>query len=279
MFIKNQLFLFTIGLLYGLSASLYAARSQLFNSPLNTPRTIYHKQYILMGEVQLPKDRTLPFPLQAYFNGQRNDPYEEMTLYAKRPSQVSYGYDPSFTITVSAPYSDLYILVTQQFHGQSARRKDIQGNIIEHLKLLEGQPYLCFHCRRTFYLAGQDGKQELSSWHIEQVQLDSNSQNYLRIPENTIIIIADPEWIESLAAHEWDARSAVIKLPTLVFKPTVTQKELNDLSVIINLSRLDHCTFHTPTRKATKQAHPGLVISMSTPAHEIIPHAWHRNIL
>lgn len=279
MFIKNQLFLSISAML---SAFLYlplAAHSlPLLNSPLSASRTIYHKQYILMGDVRLPKDCTLPFPIQAYFNGQVNDPSEEMTLYAKKPSQAAYGYDPSFTITVNAPFAEIFILITERFNGQSQRKNDVH-NIIEHLKLEDGQPYLCFRCRRTFYLAGSDGKQELSSWQIEQVNLDSNAHNYIKIPENTIIIIADPEWIDSLSANEWDARSAVIKLPTLVLKNSVTQQELDDLAIMINLSMMDHRTFHKPTRKATKQAHPGLVISMSTPHHETVHHSWHRNIL
>jgi hypothetical protein len=278
MFIKNSIFLPIIVLSGLFLIPLHAFTSlPLINSPLNNSRTVYHKQYILMGDLRTKL--RLPFPIQAYFNGQSNDPYDDVRLYAQTPSQAGYEYDPSFTITVSIPYTEVYILITQRFNGQSRSNQKNAHNIIEHLKLENEEPYICFRCRRTFYLSTQDAKQELSSWQIEQVQLDCKSDNCIKIPENTIIIIADPNWIESLVASEWDARSAVIKLPTIVFKSSITQQELDDLAVMINLSIMDHRPFHKPTRKATKQAHPGLVISMSTPNHETIHNPWHRNIL
>jgi len=277
MLIKNNVFLPIIVLSGLFLSSLQGFTSlPLINSPLNNSRTVYHKQYILMGDIRTKL--RLPFPIQAYFNGQANDPHDDVRLFAQTPSQSRYEYDPSFTITVSLPYTEIYILITQRFSGQSHHTKNAQ-NIIEHLKLENEEPYICFRCRRTFYLSPQDAKQELSSWQIDQIQLDCNGENCIKIPDNTIIIIADPDWIESLSANEWDARSAVIKLPTIIFKSSLTQQELDDIAPLISLSMMDHRPFHKPTRKATKQAHPGLVISMSTPHHETTHNAWHRNIM
>lgn len=223
--------------------------------------TRYNKQFMLMSEIKLPKGLFLPFAPQVYFNGQPNDLPAEPSLHAITPTQMTLQYDPVFSITLPhPPTSPLYILVVLRFHGQSYKA-DMDSNIIDYLKLDENEPYACFKCDRTFYL-GTDKKEELCSWDIERVTLDSSNKKFLKIPHNTIIIIADPEWIDSLSSEEWDARSAVIKLPTITFKPGVKQDDLNQKAPIITLSSLDHKPFHKKRKTSSKVAHPCLVMSM-----------------
>lgn len=254
---KNQLIRhrFMVARVMGFIATL--APSVLLAGPLfNQPHKTH---YLFWALLDLPRTITCTNPLKVYFNGKQGECAAEQ-LSSSTVTRTQPAYDPAFTLYLEYPHTSVYMLFTQYFNGQSCKLMEDGScsNLIEYLKLAPDTPYRCFKCTRV-----QPYGSQTYSWQITDQALLTDEDGALRIPYNTFIILLNPALIDTVLSVEGTV-GAVIQLPTIRLKSSVTQQDMDDSGAFAVLSAVDHKAFHKLPTTHTREVHPGLVVSMVT---------------
>lgn len=167
------------------------------------------------------------------------------------------GYYKGYSLTFNSNY---YILPEDQVRTYfpiviTQEVKQIaEGKNVKYLERLPNKPCKLFHVRYT------DNKK----WSIE-LEVEKNLP--LRLPAEALILLMNPNHIDSLNTHDQPAHNddTNILLPTIVIKPTVTAQQLNTESNDSLLAAFDSKSVHRPVKETVLQQ-GAFVLSMRTGA-------------
>jgi hypothetical protein len=137
------------------------------------------------------------------------------------------------------------VIITEQV-------QHINDGTLEHLTRLADKPCRLFHVSRR-------DKQ----WHVQEELTDNIP---LRLPEEALVLLINPLFIEDFKAQESTRLEIpIITLPTLYIKSTVTQQEFDITALRALFASLDVNPVHSSVKKTVKKER-SLVISLRTPA-------------
>lgn len=196
-----------------------------------------YQKTLYAGAIVFPSTFTSQPRLTGYYKGARvsisNDRFE-IKEYPNSP-----GFYFLFTLSPITPKTDLN-----------------DPNTIQHFQLAPDGSYACFKVMRV---------RSDKMWHIERVTLTQNADKTCRIPENSIILPFDPEYIEELRFDRKNSLYATT-LPTTKLKEDIPQHKMNEMVLRATLVALDLNPFHRkPTViQSIKRDAPNIVMSMVT---------------
>jgi len=164
-----------------------------------------------------------------------------------------------FEIQDVQDYKELYILITQEIEIPKSTH-------FKYFRTSNNHSYKLFKLTRYSYIPSEamneddpDGK-KLESWRIQQIE---NGKKNIKIPDNTIMIMCDPKWIDRLEEVSWQPRDVVIRLPRFVFLPKVTQKDFDDIGSRMRLALMKILPFHTRRGKRIYQVANNHLVTMN----------------
>jgi len=184
-----------------------------------------HDKKTLMGAIQFPKSLSSIPGIRVYCGGQ------------KLTTEIdNEGKKVVFTLSCERNQSLFYMIITEQL--QLALAED---NTINHLKLAAGASYKLFAVQQRAD----------HSWLVQEKRLSLTDS---RIPDNSIILCYDPNYVETLSG------GTGLELPKLVLKDNLIQlagseKKLLDHAAELMLSTLDFDALHAPSKMAVRQDH------------------------
>jgi hypothetical protein len=181
----------------------------------------------------------------------------------KKPDMVAYykGYQVDIHGNVyefkdNQYETDFYILFTLEKVIPHTTDSD-DPNTVHHFKIpLSGQ-YKCFKISKQFgHLCNSPKKNKpCHYWNTQQVTLQPNKQNTgLAVPENTLVVLANPAYIEGLEQNPWISQGNSYKLPCIIFKKTITQKQVDAMGTTSVLLSLDLKPFNR-AQTVTQEIH------------------------
>lgn len=136
------------------------------------------------------------------------------------------------------------------------------GNNVKYLERIASKPYKLFNFNRV-------ENNNKYSWQVEE----EKNIAPLRIADDAIILLIDPEYIESVkeGTEQLDEKTVgltkLITLPKIILKQTIKQDELARISDTALLASLDLRAIHRKKEKTFKNGSSGSVtISMRTSA-------------
>lgn len=185
-----------------------------------------HERVTYLGEVKIATriaDDTLP--LRMYYQG-----------------DIVPCVHGSFKFPGSKKITTLHILV--------AHIKPPRKNTIDHLEVPKGTSYKLF----TLSKEPVFGAPEKAKWKIEEEEKSDG----LVIPENCLIVLLDPQHIDSLETAKWARGSKFVPLPSIVLKKDNNLQEALDRSM---LAALDSDVFHERWEKKIKTDHKNSIVS------------------
>ena len=150
--------------------------------------------------------------------------------------------DGSFKFSGSRNLSTIYIIVT--------RIKAPTHTTIDHLEVPPGIPYLLYTLKKEAVF----GAPEKDRWTINKIE----SSEGVAIPQDSLIILLDPHYIETLEPTTWKREGKFIHLPTIVLKK---DSSLKDESIKVMLAALDIDPFHKRLNKSINTDHKNSIIS------------------
>ena len=133
------------------------------------------------------------------------------------------------------------------------------GNTIRYLKRIDGQPFLwydltlsiCPSKDSTSNSTPSATDKKSYSWKIEEREDVPD-----RIPEHTIVLLADPEHIDSLQSETLPGETD-ITLPVIVFKKELDEDTFKDSLIAIRLgAALNLDAIHRQDKPSCLQRHP-----------------------
>lgn len=155
-----------------------------------------------------------------------------------------------------------------------------KGNTVSYLKRIPEQEYswyditltLCKKQQDPISLEVNDNKkaeipQEQSyTWDIEKRNHDETPE---RIPEHTIVLLTNPNYIESLKAEPSVPGSIDITLPTIIFKKDINKKEFEEtaLSILVGAA-LNLNAIHTKDAPVCTLKKDNIIISLAQQTYE-----------
>lgn len=159
----------------------------------------------------------------------------------------------TFTISTCQPNQPLYVLVTENVRWHA------EENTIKNLRANPHNTYR-FYCLHPTTPNKKDGGIASGYWHIQELALDAQGN----IPDNTVIVIMDPEWIEDIKGGD------SITLPTLHVRPNIlelvgSERALHATTESLLLSAIDSDTIHKKINHVIKpQYHMKTVLALTT---------------
>lgn len=180
-----------------------------------------HPSSMYIGNIQFPSTLTKTPTLRIYFAGNK--------LACKRNDEKK---NISFNVTPIQHNMPLYILVIKKVQWQS------DENIIKYLKVNPQKAY------RLYRIAFNTNN---GTWHIQEEFLDEQG----KIPDNTIIIISAPEWIEKIEGGN------TVTLPTIYIQSTImdqfeSEEALTRETESLLLGAIDSDSIHKKTEQMVK---------------------------
>ena len=168
----------------------------------------------------------------------------------------------SYEIKESICSQEFFVLFTLgAIKAQSQTSEDC--NTICNLTLPATAPYKCYKISHSLNPSFRFGAQKPLTWNIESVKLSKQGSS-MTIPDNTIIMLANPNYIDGLEQDQWKSMNSTYRLPKIVFKENVSEKSLESMTDKAFLVSLDLKAFHRKPSIA-KEHHlrkPALVTSM-----------------
>lgn len=211
-----------------------------------------HSTSLMLGTIKLPHSSSL-MPLRMYYDG-RIIQSELHTTQSKINYEIPWIHGQA----------TLYILVTEAIEEVYKRSPNIQGSIntIDYLKVPKQQNYKLYKLdlmiKETLDL---DEKSTIKtySWNIQEIDLAINR----RIPDQTIIIIYIPEFVEALEG------GTQLEIPTIIMKQNSfglinTEKNIYEKLIELQLSAVDNNTIHAPIKKTVQHTTNKTIIIGST---------------
>ncbi len=101
-----------------------------------------------------------------------------------------------------------------------------KGNTVRYLKLITGEPYLWYDLTLSFRTEKHDDEEKrIYSWSVEKRNADDVPE---RVPEHALVVITNPDFIETLKPEISIPGAVDIVLPTIVFKDSIDPQELQE---------------------------------------------------
>lgn len=191
---------------------------------------------LMLGTIQFPKTlETIP-NLRIYHSGKI----------------ISGKVDSSNkTVSFSIPkYSSSQIryslIITESIEFASPKpgvRSDGPGNIIEYIKVPDGNDYKLYTLLLVPRFSDEPGTQSKPSYNWRILQDRTRLNN--KIPDDAIIVLLDPNWIENVQGEN------AIELPTIKIRSDVVElsgsaQNFYDKSTQLLLAAIDSDTMHDP---------------------------------
>lgn len=146
--------------------------------------------------------------------------------------------DGFFSIPVDEDRLEKYkLVITKTFQPDFD-----QHNTIKDLRLFADKNYKCYSFKKMGPFGGM--------W--VQREKDLRKKNFI-IPNNAIIILVDPKYIDHLDQWSINLASNFIKLPKIVLKKEVKHKSTDRAAAKSLLTALDAAVFHEEVREEIKQ--------------------------
>ncbi len=178
----------------------------------------------------------------------------------------------SYTLKDRLDHDEFYYLFTLDPVQPESHTKDVP-NTFRHFKMPASNNYLCYKVRKNpvywnarfspQFARSMGPEKAKDAWHIQNIKLPAEQEkNVIHIPEHTIIFLLNPSYIEHLEQEDWDTEMNTTKIPKVVFKNNISEKELNKMLDHATLLTSDLDVFH---RKPTvvKEVHPNSPIIVS----------------
>lgn len=143
-----------------------------------------------------------------------------------------------------------------------------KGNTIHYLKRNPDMPCLWFDLTLRTIEDDSDPK-NIKSWYVWDIEERNPESLPTRIPEQTLIILANPHFIEGLVPSTTPAGSVDISLPLIKFKQSVNEQEFHDsmLSIVMG-SAMDLNAIHSKIYPAQEICKECVIVSVAKPAYE-----------
>lgn len=101
-----------------------------------------------------------------------------------------------------------------------------RGKTVRCLKRIKNQPYSWYDLTLSFHTEKHDDEDKrVYSWSIEKRKENDVPE---RIPEHALVVLTDPDFIETLKPEPSIPGSVDVVLPTIVFKDDLNVEEFND---------------------------------------------------
>ncbi len=174
-------------------------------------------------------------------------------------------HDGSYEIKEEMCAQEFFILFTLgSVVAQSTSCDDC--NTIRSLVMAPSTPYKCYKISHTQNPSLRFGSQKPLLWNIESAKLSKKSNGGLIIPDNTIIVLANPNYIEKLETDTWKSLNNTYRLPKIVIKEGISEFASNDMADKALLASLDMNAFHRKPDviKEIKAHQPSVIVSMVT---------------
>jgi len=209
---------------------------------LYTPITLgyTHLGALYTGTIQFPLGIKKTPSVRIYFTGNKI-----------LSTVCSESKKTTFTISSHNCHKPLYIVVTEDVQWDS------DENTIKNLKTNPHNPY-------KFYCIAPKTKKETdmpcAGWNIQEVSLD----NHGTIPDNTIVIVLNPEWVESFKGGD------SITLPTIYIRSNIVtmvsgEDNLHAITEALLLNAIDSDSIHKKRMCIVKpQYHIKTVLALTT---------------
>ena len=191
------------------------------------------RTYII--KVDTPSHITSAAGLALYYKGYKVDLNELWAILPEYESPLTFS-----------------LIITQEIPNCKSH-----GNTIRCLKLKDDQKFLWFNL--TLSLCDTD-KEQKYSWTIEKKNQEEVPS---RIPENGIVVLINPDYIDNLVSEPAITNTATIQLPAIKIKSTISNDELHESLIASMMAALDLDTIHTKDRPVYKIRKDNSVISAS----------------
>lgn len=205
------------------------------------------------GTIQFPASlNTLPkFPL--YCSGKKlsTELDQSKNIIHYTAPKGSYQYD-------------FHIIITSSIEFELVNTKD-DSNTVDYLKIPKNQKYKCFY---TYLTPAASNKKSADTekdapfeWLIEEKSLDESG----RIPDNAIILICNPDFVESIQGGNY-RDLPLIKMRTDLIQFAGSETKIHDQLNTILLGSIDIDTIHATTRQeqCIKVSHNKILIPAIT---------------
>ena len=195
---------------------------------LQMPFTAYGNTIPFIGTIQFPKAvQSIP-TLCGYYKGTRFS----ITSDTSRSTSTAH-----FEIQEEKECNQLGILFTTQVKPVG------HGKKIHGLAVPKGIGYTYYHVWR----AQGDYAWRFNHWITQVKTLASDRM----IPENCIIILLNPEFVQTVEKGSWSQQSNVVQLPTVVIKSADDiNTTIHKAAATLSLAAMDLNAIHAPVKTA-----------------------------
>jgi hypothetical protein len=166
-----------------------------------------------------------------------NDKVPQFRIYFEGKETMS-DEDGFFSIPVDEDRLEKYkLVITKTFQRDFERQ-----NTIKNLRLFVDKNYKCYSFKKMGPFGGM--------W--VQREKDLRKKNFV-IPNNAIIILVDPKYVDHLDQWNINLASNFIKLPKIVLKREIKHKSTDRAAAKSLLTSLDAAVFHEEVREEVKE--------------------------
>jgi len=161
-----------------------------------------------------------------------------------------------FTISEDKNYKTFYVLIAQDIQPK------IQNNTVQFLSVAPTQNYKFYKIEHIKKSSDDANKKDTYTWDIVGGKVRKDG----RIPDNTLIIVYNPDYIEKLEGGN------ELELPKIIIKQNIleigggTEEKLHDEEAALLMASLKLNIIHTPEKSEIKQFRDKkLIIAMAKP--------------
>lgn len=196
------------------------------------------QKYFLSGDIDFPKGVKEPKIFPFFYKGTTKS--IEIDHHSKSPKK---GY---FDIYDEKDNTELYIIITEYLSIPK------NSEITQHYTSPR-------HAYRYFKITKNASK----GWTVQELKA---TNPVLPIADNTLIFFMNPDYIKALIPATGSSK----RLPTLVFKDTITQKEFEDSAGLMMSASLDFKPFHKKETKTSVAFAQKSIISLPAPDNKYL---------
>lgn len=173
------------------------ALTLIFDALTATPRTLYSVK------IKLPATITSIDSLPSYYKG------SAFNLRDGRAELPECGEAQAFSV-----------IFTETIDWVA------KGNNVRYLKLIKDQPYAWYDLTLSFHTEKHEEEDKrIATWTVEKREHEDVPN---RVPEHALVVITDPNFIETLRPELSIPGAVDIALPTIVFKESIDAHELQE---------------------------------------------------
>lgn len=173
---------------------------------------------LFLGAVQFPEH--LEDNLCLYYKGQK------LTgEWNKNNTTAQFSFlDSKYT-------QEIFIVICDNFSYQTS-----QTNTVQYLQTTSNN-YKCYKLQA--YRSCDENNSAKCSWSVQEQELEKNI-----IPDNSLIFLFNPNFVEGLQVHSWSADHSMRTLPTIKIK-NIQAKDLARTMTITRLTAIDIDVLHS----------------------------------